>query len=170
MKAVKDGEWINNVSVPELTNFLRQCCGCEKWIRRMVIGRPYESPDALLKAAEVNWERLDESDYLQAFEAHPMIGDIHSLPTKDVDTKALSADEQSRVATAQHETLDKLAEMNAKYKARFGFVFIVCAMDKSAEEILELLQDRLGNTKDEEIRQAAREQSQITRHRLEKML
>jgi len=170
MKAVKDVAWINNGPVPEVTNFLRQCCACEIWIHRMVIGRPYESLDLLLTAAEVNWQGLDDLDYLQAFEAHPMIGAIHSLPTKYSDTKALSTDEQSRVNTAQHETLEKLAAANAEYKARFGFVFIVCAKGKSAEDILVLLQSRLGNTKDQELSHAAQEQCKITHHRLEKML
>lgn len=170
MKADMGVKGINNASGLELRNFLRQCCGCETWIQRMVIGRPYESLDALLKAAEVNWERLDESDYLQAFEGHPVIGNIQSLPAKYADTKFLATGEQSMVTAAHHETLEKLAEANAEYRDRFGFVFIVCAMGKSAEEILTLLQARLRNTKEEELRHAAREQCKITRHRLEKLL
>jgi len=163
-------EWINTASVPELESFFRRCCTCETWIQRMVAGRPYNSRDRMLKATDANWQGLDELDYLQAFEGHPMIGDIHSLPTKYDDTKVLATDEQSRVNTAQQETLEALAAANAEYKARFGFVFIVCAMGKSAEEILALLQARLGNTKEEELHHAAQEQCKITRTRLEKML
>ena len=163
-------EWVNKASVPELRNFLRQCCACEIWIHRMVTGRPYKSLDAVLKAADVNWRRLDESDYLQAFEGHPMIGDIHSLPTKYADTRVLAAEEQSRANTAHHETLEALAAANVEYKTRFGFVFIVCAKGKSSREILALLLARLGNTRDEEIHNAAQEQCKITRFRLEKLV
>jgi len=163
-------EWINKASVPELERFFRQCCTCEIWIHRMVSGRPYNSRDAVLKTADVHWRQLDESDYLQAFEGHPMIGNIHSLQTKYADTRVLAANEQSKVNIASHETLEALVAANAEYKTRFGFVFIVNATSKSAREILVLLQGRLGNSRDEEIHNAAREQCKITRIRLEKLL
>lgn len=163
-------EWMNTASVLELGHFLRRCCACETWIHRMVCGRPYTSRDEVLKAADLNWRWLDDSDYLQAFEGHPMIGDFHSLQTRYADTRILASDEQSRVHSANHETLEALVAANAEYKARFGFVFIVCATGKSAEEILTLLHVRLGKTKDEELRHAAQEQCKITRIRLEKLL
>ena len=99
-------EWINKASISELENFFRQCCTCEVWIHHMVSGRPYHSRDAVFKTADVHWRRLDESDYLQAFEGHPMIGDIHSLQKKYADTRVLAADEQSRVNAAHHELLE----------------------------------------------------------------
>jgi 2-oxo-4-hydroxy-4-carboxy-5-ureidoimidazoline decarboxylase len=163
-------EWINTTSVPELDTFFRRCCTCETWIKRMVAGRPYNSRDSVLKTADANWQGLDESDYLQAFEGHPMIGDIHSLQTRYADTRSFASDEQSRVNSANHETLEALMAANAEYKIRFGFVFIVCATGKSAEEILTVLHARLGKTKDEELRHAAQEQCKITRIRLEKLL
>ena len=163
-------EWINMASVQELGNFFRQCCTCEIWIRRMVNGRPYNSRAAVLKTADVHWRQLDESDYLQAFDGHPMIGDIHSLQTKYADTRVLAANEQSKVNTASHETLEALAAANAEYRARFGFVFIVCATGKSARDILAVLYTRLENTREEEINNAAREQGKITHIRLEKLI
>ena len=46
----------------------------------------------------------------------------------------------------------------------------MCATGKSAEEMLALLQARLGNDPDTELVNAAREQRAITRLRLEKLL
>ncbi|MOA29339.1 OHCU decarboxylase [compost metagenome] len=63
-----------------------------------------------------------------------------------------------------------LADGNAAYEARFGYIFIVCATGKSAEEMLDLLRARLGNAPAHEIRIAAAEQAKITRLRLEKLL
>lgn len=163
-------EWINMASVPELESFFCRCCTCESWIKRMVAGRPYNSLDSVLKAADVNWRGLDESDYLEAFEGHPMIGDIQSLAMKYADTRTFAYDEQSRVTTANQEILQALATANAEYQARFGFVFIVCATDKSAGEILAILQARLRNTRDMEIQNAGQEQGKITRIRLERLL
>ena len=55
-------------------------------------------------------------------------------------------------------------------RARFGFIFIVCATGKSAAEMLALLRARLDNDPDDELRIAAAEQAKITRLRLEKLL
>lgn len=163
-------EWINTSPVQELEKFFRRCCTCETWIKRMVAGRPYNSRDSVLKAAAVNWQGLDESDYLEAFEGHPMIGDIQSLAMKYADTRTFAHDEQSRVTTANQEILQALATGNGEYQARFGFVFLVCATDKSAGEILAILQARLRNTRDMEIQHAGQEQCKITRIRLERLL
>lgn len=66
--------------------------------------------------------------------------------------------------------LQALAEGNAAYEKRFGFIFIVCASGKSAEEMLQLLQQRLSNDLETELKIAAGEQAKITRLRLHKML
>ncbi|MEC8897924.1 MAG: 2-oxo-4-hydroxy-4-carboxy-5-ureidoimidazoline decarboxylase, partial [Pseudomonadota bacterium] len=50
------------------------------------------------------------------------------------------------------------------------FIFIVCATGKSAPEMLELLEQRLCNTRAEELQNAAQEQAKITELRLEKLL
>ena len=163
-------EWINTASVPELESFFRRCCTCGAWIKRMVAGRPYNSRGSVLKAADGNWQGLDESEYLQAFEGHPMIGDIQSLGMKYADTRTFSYEEQSKVLTASQEILQALVTGNAEYTARFGFVFLVCATDKNAGEILAILQARLRNTRDMEIQHAGQEQGKITHIRLERLL
>ena len=60
--------------------------------------------------------------------------------------------------------------MNREYEHRFGYIFIVLASGKSAEEMLALARERLGNDPDLELRTAAEEQRKITRLRLEKLL
>ena len=53
---------------------------------------------------------------------------------------------------------------------RFGFTYIVCATGKSAEEMLAILQRRLTNDRETELREAAEQQRQITQIRLGKWL
>ena len=62
--------------------------------------------------------------------------------------------------------LEALAAGNREYERRFGYIFIVCASGKSAEEMLGLLRERLPNPPDAEIRVAAAEQAKITELRL----
>lgn len=145
---------------------LRRCCSCSRWIEQLVNGRPYADPEALRTAADRVWAGLGEDDYLEAFAGHPQIGDIDSLREKYADTRALAAGEQSGVADADEETLQRLARGNATYRERFGFIFIVCASGKSAGDMLGLLEARLDNTRQQEIANAAEEQRKIFQIRL----
>jgi OHCU decarboxylase len=63
-----------------------------------------------------------------------------------------------------------LAEGNRAYEKRFGHDFLVCATGKSAAEMLEILERRLGNDPATELGVAAEEQRKITALRLAKLL
>jgi len=63
-----------------------------------------------------------------------------------------------------------LSALNDQYEKRHGFIFIVCATGKSADEMLSILQGRIDNETEIEIKNAAIEQAKITQLRLEKMI
>ena len=65
---------------------------------------------------------------------------------------------------------ERLAKANREYEARFGYLFIVCATGKGAEEMLAILERRLAHAPGEELRIAAEEQRKIMRLRLSKLL
>ena len=158
-------DWADDEAI---ASFLR-CCGSSRWAERMARLRPFESEDALFDDAERTWWDLDRTDWLEAFAAHPRIGDRGALRARFAPAAALSAREQSGVDGASNEVLQSLADDNARYSERFGYIFIVCATGKSAEEMLTLLRERLPNDPGHEIRVAAAEQAKITRIRLEKL-
>ena len=81
-----------------------------------------------------------------------------------------SDQEQAGVRTARDAVRDRLAQGNRHYEARFGYIFIVCATGRSAEEMLAMLERRLTNHPDDELRIAAEEQRTITRLRIAKLL
>ena len=145
---------------------LRRCCGSRVWVDRMMARRPYGTADAMVMAAREVWLSLATADWLEAFAAHPRIGDRASLAARFPDTAHLATSEQAGVAGAPADVLDALATGNAAYEARFGHIFIVCASGLSAEEMLEQLQARLGNDPQTELRIAAGEQLRITERRL----
>jgi OHCU decarboxylase len=109
-------------------------------------------------------DALAESDWLEAFAAHPRIGE------KTADAGGWSAHEQARVSDAARPTLDALAEVNRAYEARHGFRYIVFATGKSAEEMLAIARERLEGDRAREIARAAEEQRRITDLRLEKLV
>jgi 2-oxo-4-hydroxy-4-carboxy-5-ureidoimidazoline decarboxylase len=150
--------------------WLTRCCGSARWVDRMLHRRPFVSDEQLLAVARDEWFALTPDDWREAFRHHPRIGDRDALrarfsATADAAT-ALPAREQQGVAGATDATLDALAEGNRAYEEKFGFIFIVCATGKSADQMLALLQQRIDNDADTELVAAAGEQAKITELRL----
>jgi len=136
----------------------------------MTAARPFENKAELLNEADRIWWSLDSEDWLEAFHAHPKIGEKKAAATQSQQARAWSAQEQSGTRNAAADTMAALAEGNREYEQRFGFIFIVCASGKSPEEMVAILKRRLNNEPDGELRIAAEEQLKITRLRLEKLL
>ena len=161
---------LNSLSQKEASFAFTQCCTASRWVEAMVAARPFDSlTDCQLRALSI-WQSLGESDFLEAFEGHPKIGDVSSLRKKYAHTKALASGEQSSVQEADEYTLLALAEGNARYEAQNGFIFIVCATGKSAAEMRNLLEARLLNSRDNELKIAAQQQSEITAIRINKLI
>ena len=164
-----DLQKLNSLSETAFQEALTRCCGSHRWVEAMQSHRPFADMDALLKAAEKTWWGLSREDWLEAFQHHPKIGDINNLRAKFANTKDWAQNEQSGVDSASEDVIQALAEGNTVYETKFGHIFIVCATGKTASEMLEILQSRLPNPPEEELRVAAGEQNKITRLRLEKL-
>jgi 2-oxo-4-hydroxy-4-carboxy--5-ureidoimidazoline (OHCU) decarboxylase len=84
---------------------------------------------------------LSEEEKLEALNAHPAIGAKH--------LSARSAAEQGD--DADPDVLTELAYLNQVYEEKFGFRFVVFVNRRSKAEILEVLRQRLENTRDQEL-------------------
>jgi len=149
---------------------LRKCCGSTAWAKEISDARPFATTAQLLVRADEIWWNLDEEDWLEAFRAHPKIGEKKAAATQSAEAQRWSSQEQSESERAAAETKSALAEGNREYEQRFGFIFIICATGKSAEELLGALNGRLNNDPETELRVAAEEQRKITQLRLLKLL
>jgi 2-oxo-4-hydroxy-4-carboxy-5-ureidoimidazoline decarboxylase len=162
---------LNTLPRQQLITELTKCCGSSAWVNKMLPFFPADDLVELLEDAEEQWFKCSEEDWKEAFAQHPKIGGIDSLKTKFASTAiGWASGEQSGVNIASQKTIEALAEGNKKYEDKFGYIFIVSATGKSAEEILEILESRLLNDPKEEIETAADEQNKITKLRLEKLL
>jgi OHCU decarboxylase len=150
----------NAMSTEEAEAAMLACCGSQRWARRMAQARPFDE-DRLFGTADRIWRELPTEDWHEAFAAHPRIG---------ARASGQAAAEQADARGASPETLAALARANREYEERFGYIFIVCASGRSAEEMLDLCRRRLHNAPAEELKMAAEEQRKITRLRLEKWL
>jgi 2-oxo-4-hydroxy-4-carboxy-5-ureidoimidazoline decarboxylase len=161
---------LNALDAPAAARELRRCCGSRRWVDRMTAARPFDSAEAMAATADAVWWSLDRADWLEAFAAHPRIGEIGSGGLSGSHESGWAAREQAGVASAPASVHERLAAANREHDARFGYIFIVCATGKSADEMLAMLEQRLTNDPEAELRIAAEEQRKITQLRLSKLL
>jgi 2-oxo-4-hydroxy-4-carboxy-5-ureidoimidazoline decarboxylase len=161
---------LNTLPKQQLKEELTKCCGSSAWVSKMLPFFPADDLVELLEDAEEQWWKCSEADWKEAFSHHPKIGDIESLQKKFASTAKWASGEQSGVNAASQQTLEELAKGNKQYEEKFGYIFIVCATGKSADEMLAMLEIRLQNSPEVEIEIAADEQNKITKLRIEKLL
>jgi OHCU decarboxylase len=136
----------------------------------MSAARPFVNEAFLFDQAEKIWWNLSAKDWLEAFASHPKIGDKKAAPKQQERSAEWSKGEQAGLDKTNDDTRKQLAEANHLYQEKFGYIFIVCATGKSAEEMLEICRARLANSAEQELPVAAEEQRKITELRLKKLL
>jgi allantoicase len=150
--------------------FLKSMCGSSTWANTLASQRPFASVKALSSSMEQVFWTLSEADLLEAFSAHPQIGDRHKAASATALSASWSSTEQTGMASATSSTAEKMAALNAQYAQKNGFIYIVCASGRSSADLLRVLEGRIDNDRATELDLAAREQMKITRLRLEKWL
>jgi len=112
-----------------------------------LVERLAELDDPLGRAEEV-FATLLEEEKAEALAAHPRIGERSSEQHGD-----------------EPAVLAELAELNRAYEQRFGFRFVVFVDGRSRRELVPVLRERLGRTRDEELETGLRELLAIARDR-----
>jgi len=163
-------EQLNQLTAREAEGEFLKCCGSHRWAQGMAAARPFVSEKELFAQTDEISSSLTNEDWLQAFRAHPKIGENKAAAGQTQQEANWSAQEQAGIQAAATDTIARLAGGNRDYEAKFGFIFIVCASGKSSDEMLSILKRRLQNDPSEELRVAAAEQQKIMRLRLEKLL
>jgi 2-oxo-4-hydroxy-4-carboxy-5-ureidoimidazoline decarboxylase len=153
----------------EAAMLLETCCGSTAWVNGMVVRRPFGTLGVMLQVADELWWSLAPDDWREAFDHHPRIGERAAAVEQSEQAREWSSAEQSDAASAAEDVRQALVEGNREYERRFGYIYLVSATGKSAEELLSILWSRLTNDPDTELRVAAGEQAKITRLRLQKM-
>jgi 2-oxo-4-hydroxy-4-carboxy--5-ureidoimidazoline (OHCU) decarboxylase len=101
-----------------------------------------QEEDPLGRAREV-LAALPEEDRVEALAHHPRIGERL--------LSGRSAAEQGDPTAEDPAVLAELAELNAAYEERFGFRFVVFVNRRPRAQIVPVLRERLGRTREEEL-------------------
>ena len=136
---------------------------------RLFAGRPYPTYEALLDRAEAVVRELPPDERVAVVNAHPRIGENAQAVRA---TSALSYTEQGYDAEAGLDPTElerlyaTLAELNRRYEEQNGFRFVVFVNRRPKSAIAEVLRERLGNTREQELSTALAEMLAIARDRL----
>jgi allantoicase len=149
--------------LPDPRAELMACCGSTEWVERVTSARPFSDWNDLITRADEIWRELKPEAWMEAFRAHPRIGERKT-------SQRWAAAEQAATRNASDELIAAFDSANRDYEERFGHIFIVCASGKSSEEMLSMLRQRLGNEARQELEIAAEEQRKITHLRLKKLV
>jgi 2-oxo-4-hydroxy-4-carboxy--5-ureidoimidazoline (OHCU) decarboxylase len=112
------------------------------------IDDPLERADEVLAA-------LSEDEKIDALNAHPAIG-----------ARRLSVRSSAEQGTdAEPAILSELAYLHQVYEEKFGFRFVVFVQGRTKREVLEVLRERIGHDREEELETGCRELVAIARDR-----
>src|SRR4029077_16633631 len=135
----------NALPSAQAESMLMDCCGSARWAASVSSRRPYTAVEALHKAADSIWWKLERADWLEAFSHHPQIGDKPAggsePPPKwggsaphgarsargSEPARKWAAGEQAGARSASDDVKARLARANRAYFEKFGYIYIVCA-------------------------------------------
>ncbi len=123
--------------------------------RTRLVERLAEIEDPLGRADEVV-ASLTEEEKAEALAAHPAIGQRAGLSARSAAEQGTEDDPC---------VLADLATLNVAYERKFGFRFVVFVNRRPKSEILEVLRERLGRPREEELDTGCRELVAIAKDR-----
>jgi len=135
------------LTVEELSELFE---GRTRLVERLAeVENPLERADGVITT-------LDEPEKVDALAAHPAIGQRSGLSARSA---AEQGDDSDPVV------LSDLAYLNQVYEEKFGFRFVVFVNGRPKAEILEVLRDRIANSREEELETGCRELVAIAKDR-----
>ena len=131
--------------------------------------RPFPSPQALLQAFESFIHALDPQSKEGLVRCHP---DLAGKLAEEGKLTRHSLEEQRVAGLLELSQLERteLSDLNARYKNKFGFPFVVCARENKKQAIFTGIRARLENSRSKEVERALAEIVKIAYHRLNGMV
>jgi OHCU decarboxylase len=128
--------------------------------------RPFADTEELFEALRSAMYSAPRERRLALIRAHPDLAGRAAVEGTLTDS---SAREQASAGLDRltPDEYESFIRTNAAYRERFGFPFVVCVREHTKESILRVAAERLGHTRDEEVRVALEEIAKIARLRLE---
>ena len=130
---------------------------------------PFHSPEALHGAMVEAMRRAPREQQLSLIRAHP---DLAGRAAIRGELTAASSVEQTSAGLDQctPAEFERFRELNDKYKAKFGFPFILAVKGRTRAEILAAFAQRIDNPPEAEFEEALHQIARIARLRLDDLI
>ena len=131
--------------------------------------RPFTDVDDLFEALRTAVHAAPRERQLALIRAHPDLAGGASIESTLTgrSRREQAAAGLDRLTPDEYEAFTRT---NEAYRARFGFPLVVCVREHTKQSILRTAAERLGHSRDEELREALGEIAKIARLRLEEAL
>lgn len=128
-------------------------------------GRPYRDTDHVADSAGHYLDHLKSADKEEVLRCHPDLGSREPLTEESSREQHMAG-----LQTGSKSSVGSIRELSLSYKSKFGFPFVICARENKAETILEVLQRRLQNSKEDELETGITEVKKICSLRIKDLL
>ncbi|MFT4084386.1 MAG: 2-oxo-4-hydroxy-4-carboxy-5-ureidoimidazoline decarboxylase [Nocardioides sp.] len=148
----------NEMSDRAAEALIRPCAAIDSFVDALLAARPYADLATLLATAEAQAATWTMAEVDSALADHPRIGESlsreGSRESSSTDSSerapaaasvAMSSSEQSGVDLTDEDLAARLRRGNRAYEERFGRIYLVRAAGRSTAELVEILEQRLGN-------------------------
>jgi 2-oxo-4-hydroxy-4-carboxy-5-ureidoimidazoline decarboxylase len=157
---------LNALDWERFTLSLRPVFEHSPWVAaRTAKTRPFANRAELLAALCRTAHEASEEEKLALIRAHPdLVGDATLTNESRAEQKSAGLDQLSAAE------IERFRDFNQRYRAKFGFPFVICARQNKKGAILEAFPIRLQNSRAQEIETALQEICQIAQLRLEELV
>jgi 2-oxo-4-hydroxy-4-carboxy-5-ureidoimidazoline decarboxylase len=136
------------------------------WVaERAFDARPFAGLDALHRAMTEQVENATFAERLALLKAHPDLGARARLSPASTEEQAGAG--LDSLTPGEFEQLQRL---NAAYRSRFGFPFLLAVKSATKHDVMRALQARMESSPEDEFREAVRQVYRIARFRLEDVI
>jgi 2-oxo-4-hydroxy-4-carboxy-5-ureidoimidazoline decarboxylase len=140
------------------------------WVPERVAGsRPYRSGIALHEAMCGAVMQADESLQLALIRAHPELAGRAAI-RGDLTAASISEQKGAGLSSCTPLEYERLQSLNAAYRERFDFPFVLAVKGHTPESVIATLERRITHGRDEERSIALQEICRIARFRLADLL
>jgi 2-oxo-4-hydroxy-4-carboxy-5-ureidoimidazoline decarboxylase len=161
---------LNRSTCAELIGLLGAVYEHSPWVaERACSARPFDSVEALWRAMQAAVQAADDDEQLALIRAHPELAGRLAVAGR-LTEHSRSEQRGAGLDACTPQEFARLQELNAAYRERFGFPFIVAVRGLSRTDVIMRLEQRLANDREQEIATCLREIGRIARFRLEDML
>jgi OHCU decarboxylase len=160
---------LQSLNAMDASDFVEALAGIfehSPWVAAAVTGdRPFADRVALHRAMRGAVDAAGEDAQLALIRAHPELAGRAAIAGELTDASAREQQGAGLDCCSPAEYAE-LQALNADYKERFGFPFIIAVRGHTRQSIIAAMRERLGNEPAEEQREALQQIGKIAGHRL----